>query len=81
MGVNRPKGWAMRTPGCNLALRLLGAEVTDDDIRTGLRHVVGHNRFAVSGVRRPMAVALDRRPFQAAVSTPARRAASPVICA
>ncbi|MHC4415275.1 MAG: prenyltransferase/squalene oxidase repeat-containing protein [Planctomycetota bacterium] len=54
MGVNQPKGSSMRTPGCNLALRLFDADVTDDDLRTGLEHLVGHNRFAIAGVRRPI---------------------------
>ncbi len=54
MDVNEPKGSAMRTPACNLALRLFGADVSDDDLRVGLDHVVRHNRFAIAGVRRPI---------------------------
>ena len=54
MDVNQPKGSSMRTPACNLALRLFGAQITDDDLRTGLEHLVDHHRFAVAGVRRPI---------------------------
>jgi hypothetical protein len=54
MGVNQPKGSAMRTPACDLALRLWGAEVSDEDLRHGLELVVEHNRFAIAGVRRPI---------------------------
>jgi hypothetical protein len=54
MPVNEPKGSAMRSPGCNLALRLFGAGLTDDDLRQGLDLLVKHNRFAIAGVRRPI---------------------------
>jgi hypothetical protein len=54
MDVNRPKGSSMRTPACNLALRLFGEDVTDDDLRTGLEHITGHTRFAIAGLRRPI---------------------------
>ena len=54
MPVNRPQGSAMRTPACNLALRLYGAELSDDDLRTGLEHVIGHHRYAIAGVHRPI---------------------------
>jgi hypothetical protein len=54
MDVNQPKGSSMRSPGCNLALRLFGADISDDDLRTGLELIVGHSRFAVAGVRRPI---------------------------
>jgi hypothetical protein len=54
MGVNEPKGSAMRSPGCNLALKLFGAGISDDDLREGLDLLVKHNRFAIAGVRRPI---------------------------
>ncbi len=54
MGVNEPKGSAMRSPGCNLALRLFDAGISDDDLREGLELLVKHNRFAIAGVRRPI---------------------------
>jgi hypothetical protein len=54
MGVNQPKGSSLRTPACNFALRLFGADISDEDLRTGLGHLVDHNRFAVAGVRRPI---------------------------
>lgn len=54
MGVNQPKGSSMRTPGCDLALQLFGADVTDDDLRAGLDNLVRNNRFAIAGVRRPI---------------------------
>jgi hypothetical protein len=54
MGVNQPKGSSLRTPACNLALRLFDADITDDDLRTGLEHIVGHTRFGIAGVRRPI---------------------------
>ncbi len=54
MDVNQPKGSSMRTPACNLALRLFDADVSDDDLRLGLDHVVDQHRFAIAGVRRPI---------------------------
>jgi hypothetical protein len=52
MGVNQPKGSSMRTPACNLALRLFDAGITDDDLRRGLEQLVKYHRFAIAGVRR-----------------------------
>jgi hypothetical protein len=54
MGVNRPKGSSMRTPACHIAIKLFGADVTDDDLRTALDHLVDHHRFAIAGMRRPI---------------------------
>jgi hypothetical protein len=54
MGVNQPKGSALRTPACNLALRLFDADISDDDLRAGLELIVAQNRFAIAGVRRPI---------------------------
>jgi hypothetical protein len=54
-GVNKPQGSSMRTQTCNLALRLVGAKVTDADLRRGLEDLlIKHHRFAVAGVRRPI---------------------------
>jgi len=52
--VNRPQGSSMRTQACNLALRLTGAGISDDDLRHGLDDLVRYHRFAVAGVRRPI---------------------------
>ena len=54
MPVNQLQGSAMRTPVCNLALRLYGADVSDDDLREGVEGVITYHRFAVAGVRRPI---------------------------
>ena len=53
-GVNKPQGSSMRTQACNLALRLTGEKVTDDQLRAGLEDLlVKHHRFAIAGLRRP----------------------------
>lgn len=54
MPVNDPKGSSMRSPACNLALRLNGSGITDDDLRLGLDLLVRHHRFAIAGSRRPI---------------------------
>ena len=53
-GINRPKGSSLRTQACNLALHLFDADVTVEDLVSGLGILVKHHRFAVAGVRRPI---------------------------
>jgi hypothetical protein len=52
--INRPKGSLSRTPACAAALRMFTGEPDLDEIRTGLRRLVRHHRFAVAAVRRPI---------------------------
>jgi hypothetical protein len=54
MGVNQPKGSAMRTPACNLVLWLYDAGATEADLSRGLELTQEHHRFAVAGLRRPI---------------------------
>ncbi|MGH7163377.1 MAG: hypothetical protein ACREID_07820, partial [Planctomycetota bacterium] len=52
--INRAAGSSLRTQACNLAQRLHGAAVSDDELRKGLEDLVEQHRFAVAGVRRPI---------------------------
>jgi hypothetical protein len=53
-GVNQPKGSAMRTPACHLALWMHDAGVGEADLRHALDMTEKHHRFAIAGVRRPI---------------------------